>query len=91
MEQTQFKKTLCVILLPVAALCFYFGLKDLTMREIVEMAETKCENVPNNDSGRSYCMVDYVNSYCEDNWKNKNCHEYQMKHLKKAVLKDICP
>jgi len=86
MEHTQFKITLCFILLPVAALCFYFGLKDPTMKEIVEMAENKCEGMPDSDSARAYCMVNYVDSYCTDNWKNKSCHEYQMKNLKKAIL-----
>jgi len=86
MGHTEFKVALCFILLPIAAGCFYFGLKDFTMQEIVGMAEDKCENVPNNDSSRAYCMVNYVESYCDRNWKNEYCHEYQMKNLKKVVL-----
>ena len=84
MGHTEFKVALCFILLPIATGCFYFGLKDFTMQEIVGMAEDKCENVPNNDSSRAYCMVNYVNSYCDRNWKNEYCHEYQMKNLKKS-------
>lgn len=85
MEHTEFKVALCFILLPIAATCFYFGLKDFTMQEIVEFAQDKCENVPDTDSGRAHCMVNYVDSYCAENWKNKYCHEYQMRNLKKAV------
>lgn len=86
MGHNEFKVAICCILLPIAAICFYFGFRDFTMQEIVEMANDRCENVPNNDSGRAYCMVNYVDSYCSDNWKNKSCHEYQMKNLKKAIL-----
>lgn len=83
MNHTEFKITLSCILLPVAAACFYFGLKDFTMLEIVDMAEEKCENVPDTDAAKAYCMLGYVNSYCDKNWKNEYCHEYQMKNLKK--------
>jgi hypothetical protein len=90
MQQKQFKITVSLLLLPIATLCFYFGLKDPTMKEIVDMANDKCEDLPNTDSARSYCMVNYVDSYCTNNWKNKDCHEFQMRHLNKAVLGDIC-
>ena len=84
MAHTKFKIFLSLILLPIAALCFYFGLRDCTMEEIVDMANDKCENVPRNDFTRTYCMVSFVDSYCNDNWKNKYCHEYQMNKIIKG-------
>lgn len=83
MGHTEFKVAVTFLLLPIAAGCFYFGLKDFTMTEIVDMAQDKCDNVPSNGFTRTHCMVDYVDSYCSKNWKNEDCHEYQMKFLNK--------
>ena len=84
MEQTQFKIAVSVILLPIISLCFYFGLKELTMLEIVQLASDKCEDIPSTDSAKVYCFINYIDSYCDTNWKNKACHEYQMKTLKRV-------
>ena len=85
MKHTEFKNTVAIIITPIIVSCFYFGLKEPTLEEIVEMADNKCENIPNTDSARAYCLVNYVESYCNDHWKNKFCHEYQMGKLKKGT------
>lgn len=85
MNHIKFKLFISFILLPAIISCFYFGLKDPTMKEIVEMARDKCADIPATDSARVHCMINYLDTYCNENWKNKACHEYQAKNCKTDI------